>query len=586
MRKLTLTLALLAAAVTPLTVVTAAAQQTDSLPARALPRDVRREAERLWNGPAALRVTGALEIPRDSVVDGDVAVQDGPVTIAGRVRGRVLALNASVTLEQSARIDGDLLVIGGEVEGRDAAYVGGEIRIYRQRLAYSQEGDRITAEDASDDTGGWDRDRDQPDWRRNRSWSRWQIASAGAYNRVEGLPIELGPQVQRMTSWGRTRLDAYAVYRTGSSFTSTDNDVGYSVRTEVQLGRYEGFAFGGHAFDVVEGVEPWQLADLEVGLASFLLRRDYRDYYDKRGGSVFASLIASPEVSLTGAFSHEHWGPRDEANPFTLFRQSATWRPNPLMDEGVLHIANATLRIDTRNDRMRPWDGWYLVADYERGNGRLDQLGEESFAGASARRAAGPVAYSRGFLDFRRYNRIAPNAQLNLRLLAAGWLEGDVLPLQRRVSVEGSGLVPGFGFREPYSDWSAGTCGGPGAMVFGAPAECDRMAVAQAEYRGSINLGWDGNWDSESAVAAPQRRYRRGHADGVWVLFADAGRGWLVNTPGSTLNYDRGKLPPLSSFRTDVGAGFDFGSVGVYVAKALSEAGKPAHVFVRLRHRF
>src|SRR5205823_3206704 len=109
-----------------------------------LPRDVAREATRLFNETAALRSTGRVEIDEDRVIDGDLAVLNGPVLISGRVRGRVLAINSDVVLRPTARIDGDLLVVGGEVEGRHSAFIGGEIRIYRQQLQYVREGDRIT----------------------------------------------------------------------------------------------------------------------------------------------------------------------------------------------------------------------------------------------------------------------------------------------------------------------------------------------------------------------------------------------------------------------------------------------------------
>ena len=83
-----------------------------------LPRDVAREASRLFNESSAMRTTGRIEIDEDRVVDGDLAVLNGPVLISGRVKGRVLAINSDVVLRPSARIDGDLLVVGGEVEGR------------------------------------------------------------------------------------------------------------------------------------------------------------------------------------------------------------------------------------------------------------------------------------------------------------------------------------------------------------------------------------------------------------------------------------------------------------------------------------
>ena len=100
--------------------------QRDSVPDRyTLPRDVRHEVADRWNGTNVVRATDRLEIGDGHEVLGNVAVQHGPLIIAGHVTGTVLAINADVLLRPTARIDGELLVVGGEVEGRSAAHVTG-----------------------------------------------------------------------------------------------------------------------------------------------------------------------------------------------------------------------------------------------------------------------------------------------------------------------------------------------------------------------------------------------------------------------------------------------------------------------------
>lgn len=542
--------------------------RTDS---RGLPRDVAREAARLFNETTALRSTGRLEIEQDRIVEGDVAVLDGPLLISGRVRGRVLAINSDVILRPTARIDGDLLVVGGEVEGRHVAYVGGEIRIYRQQLRYAQEGDRIAAEGGttSDETGWWRR------WERTqrRSGSKLQIASAGAYNRVEGLPINLGPQVFQNFDWGSVRLDAYAVLRTETSFEGTRDDVGHNVNLEVKLGRRGGILIGGRMFNVIEPVETWQLKNVEAGLAAFLLRRDYRDYYERRGAQARAGFFVRRGADISVAYGAERWGRRSTENPWTLLHQGRGWRVNPAFDAGLAHLINTTLRVDTRNDTENPWSGWYAVADVE--NGFADITEYAAVAPPLAPRAPGRIQYSRGFIDLRRYNRVSPDAQLNFRVVGGGWLNGDPLPLQRRFSVDGPGAIPGYDFRSPAAA-NALTC--TDGAVAGMPSQCDRMVLGQLEYRGDLHFNLFADWEDDD--------YMRRHSDGVWVFFADAGRGWLVGTPDNSLTYGRGDLPPLSTFRTDLGLGLDFDIVGLYVAKAMSRPREPANFFVRIRHRF
>ena len=549
------------------------AQQRDSLPVRdELPREVAHEVVALFNATTTLRATDRLEIEAGREVTGDVAVLDGPLTLGGHVRGRVLAINSDVILLRGARIDGDLLVVGGEVEGSDGAMIGGELRIYHPPLRYTQDGDQLVAQ--LEGTG-----QEEPWWRRlerrgRRNFNRLEIASAGVYNRVEGLPVRVGPVLYRDQGWGHLKLDATAVLRTESSFSGATPDVGHDVRGEARVGREYGVTAGGRLFDVVDGVEQWQLANAEVALASFFFHRDYRDYYGRHGGQVYAALRATDDADLTLSYSDERWRARETRDPLTLAWNGRPWRENPQMDAGRFHVVNVTLRIDTRNDELNPWAGWYVFADFERGAGWIDVAGPTS---PDIRiLPSGPTRYQRGFVDVRRYNRVSPGTQLNLRLVLGGWLSGDPLPLQRRLSIDGPGTVPGFDFRSTAGT-DVGTCSEAEAPA-GRPAQCERVGLAQLEYRSDLHVSV-----SQGRGASRRTRLR---LDGAWVFFADAGRGWLVNAPASPFNLGRHDLPPLSTYRTDIGAGVSFEHFGVYVAKALSAPREQVNVFVRLRRRF
>jgi hypothetical protein len=550
------------------------AQRRDTVPAPAggLSRDVAQEVVSLFNATTTLRATDRIEIDSTREVKGNVAVLNGPLILAGHVTGRVLAINADVLLQKGARIDGDLLVVGGEVDGLPNAAIGGEVRVYHPPLRYTQNGDQLVAQ--SEEGGKVDQWWRRFDRRGESNSNRLEVATTGPYNRVEGLPVRVGPVLYRDQGWGHLRFDAFAIVRTASSFSSREADVGHEMRGELRVGREYGATMGAHLFDVVEGVEQWQLSNAEVGLASFLFHRDYRDYYGRHGGQLFAALRATDNADLTLSYSDERWRSREEHNPPSLTRNSLAWRTNPQVDAGRFHVMNATLRVDTRNDVFNPWAGWYLLADYERGVGTIDLEGPTSFGVRLV--SSGPTRYQRAFMDVRRYNRLAPNQALNLRFVIGGWMSGDPLPLERRLSIDGPGTVPGFHFRTT-GDVDVGTCSS-GAAPPGSPAQCERIALGQLEYRSDLRLSI-----SEGSGEARRTKFR---ADGAWVFFADAGRGWLVNAPGNPLNYERTELPPLSSYRTDLGVGLDFDRFGVYLAKALSTPTEPLHLLVRVRHRF
>ena len=553
------------------------------------PREVVREVTSLYNAPGTLRVTGSMEVAAGRRIDGDLVVLDGPLTIAGHVAGTVAVVNADVTLLPGARVDGDLIVVGGIVDGRTDEAVRGRARIHRQAMHYRREDDRIVAErgPSSDDERWWTR------WNRRRARSDRNsitLASAHTYNRVEGLPILVGPSIERNYGWGRMNLDVLGIVRTADGFDWSSEHLGHSARFEVHLGGRGGVLFGGRLFDVVDGVEEWHLTDTETGLASFFLHRDYRDYFNRHGGRAYVGLFAGRDAELTLGLSDERWGTLEANDPFTLFRNGQRWRPNPAMDEGEFHVLEGRLRVDTRNDPDDPWSGWFIQADLERGQGRYGFVAPRTTDVVGPLVLTPPVSgqrgtWTRGFLDLRRYNRISPDAQLNLRVVAGGWLGGDEMPLQRRFSVGGPGTLPGFDFRRQAGPDDVFTCDAGPVALRGRPALCERVALAQLEYRGDLDIRL-GAWDDDDDGDRGWRRGFRVETEAEWVIFADAGRGWLVGAREGDLRYPRDELPSIGSFRTDLGAGLDLNGLGLFVAKSVSNPKERPNFFVRVRRRF
>lgn len=561
-------------------------RDTVHLQTRGVPPDAALQAARVFNAPETMRATGALEVPQGTELTSDVAVIEGPLTIAGRITGSVVAINADVVLVPGARVEGGLLVVGGELRGREGATIGGEVQVYRARLQFRRDGDRIEVVEGDANEWWWQR------YKRERlgAWSDISLVSARTYNRVEGLPVYLGPRFGFNPAWGSVRVDAYGIVRTAEGFNRTSDNIGHTLRTEVRVGDRHGLTLGARLFDVVEPVEEWHLSDAEVGLATFLLHRDLRDYYNRSGGSIYGGYRFSPQVSVTLTFSDERWGSRQTEDPWALIRNEGAWRANPRMDDGSLHLFGTRLTFDTRTDRDDPRSGWLVVSDYEHGTGTIVANGLHADPDVLA--APRRVRYHRGTIDMRRYNRVAPGAQLNLRLLLGGWLGGDPLPLQRRFSVSGPGGLSGFDFRRSTGNTDYWQCsqprtipapGGGNAIPFrfpGSPAECDRMALVQAEYRGDIRIDPFGIFDDDGDR---RRRWGRG---AEWVVFADAGRGWLVGDRLGTLRYPSSRLPSLGTVQTDVGVGVIFDEIGVYLAKATSDLSAPPNLIVRLRRRF
>ncbi|MEP7346072.1 MAG: hypothetical protein ABI877_12425, partial [Gemmatimonadaceae bacterium] len=383
-----------------------------------LARTVIEDVMRVVNAPSTLRAVGDLRVDTSRVVDGDVAVLEGVATIFGHIRGRVIAVNGDVVLLAGARVDGGIVVVGGRISGRDVATIGGDVQEFAEHVSVVREATAAEGPTEPNPDERWWKLRER--WR-SRSWSHIRLVSTRTYNRVEGLPVLIGPTFGRDVGWGRLTLDLLGVVRSVGSFDQSSANLGHDAKAEVRFGYKYGVRLGGRLFDRVDPVESWQLSEAEVGLSAFFLRRDFSDYYNKHGGTLYGGAYLSDNIDLTLGYSDQRWATRPTKNPLTFLRNNSEWRANPAMDEGNFHLLTAALRYDTRNDTKDPWSGWFLTGEYEFGRGAISSYAPTSL-GVRQTNLNGRTEYDRLFFDLRRYNRVSPEGQLNARLVLGGWL--------------------------------------------------------------------------------------------------------------------------------------------------------------------
>ena len=85
----------------------------------------------------------------------------------------------------------------------------------------------------------------------------------------------------------------------------------------------------------------------------------------------------------------------------------------------------------------------------------------------------GSYTFHRIWLDARSYNRITPAMRVNLRAVGGGWIGGDPLSLQRRLSLGGPDILPGYSFR-----WSICDQGTPHDAAMAAGMKSSPLTVA------------------------------------------------------------------------------------------------------------
>ena len=116
-----------------------------------LPPHVAEEVIAFFNDPGTIQLSGRSRIPAERTVVGNVGVLGGPLTVAGRVEGRIVLVNGDLFLEPAAVITGDVLVLGGRVTGSDEAELGGTLTVYGESLRYVRREGRISRVESRDE---------------------------------------------------------------------------------------------------------------------------------------------------------------------------------------------------------------------------------------------------------------------------------------------------------------------------------------------------------------------------------------------------------------------------------------------------
>lgn len=527
--------------------------------------DVALSAVEFYNRPGTTRLVRESTLAAGEEIVGDVAVLGGNYTVAGRIRGDLLVINGELELRAGAEISGAVLVVGGSIVGN--APIGGTIRTYPEPLRYRMDADRLVYTGSPPSTvfaAG-----------HQFRFGRTDIALAvrRGYNRVEGLPIALGPRLD-LGRANPTRLEGFVIYRSAPGLGLDHDRVGYVVRAEQFLGGRSVARFGVHLFSEIVPVEETGLSDRENSLSTFILHQDFRDHYERRGWGAYLRLARRGlPYDLVLDYRDERDRSIAASAAWAILDNGDAWRPQPLVGEGTLRTVALRLGYDTRNDVIAPAAGWLVRGALERGLGG-SPASDAALVDGTVLLAQAPVPVNADFtaasVDVRRYARLGPSSRMAMRFLASGSLDGKPLPPQRQQTLGGEGTLPGyraFGF----------DCGARretvevGRTRFFPFYGCDRLILVQLEYQAGFPL-----------VRGLGRRlgFRGDLGESLgWTAFFDTGRAW------TDLAATEGRSRGAEFFAADVGIGLRIERIGLYWGLPLSGRGQGFNFFVRIGPR-
>ncbi len=537
----------------------------DTTPARTIPDSVLNTAVTSFNRPGAIKLYGDATFPAGTHLTGPLLGNGGRIRLDGQVDGDVVIINGDLLVASTGRITGALTLLGGRLIVEDGAEIGGKRIWYQEVAPVARTADNTLVI-------------------RARSRSLAELASSnvsiqlgpvvatldagfGTYNRVEGLPLRITPRF----AWQRdehttVKLDFAGILRTSSDPSGTRPALGWSgqlstTRTGVKVPLTVGFA----ARQLVAPMASQTFTPLESAISTLVFHEDFRDWYARRGWGLFADWKPSKQLTVHGTFDNDRERSEHAADPFSVLRNDEAWRPNPLTDDGKFRRLALGVEMDTRDDSLRTSAGWWLRATLR----RVTSSDLSPLSLPTSIRSQLPFtdyASDAVELDVRRYLQLGPTASLHLRFLARGWLGGDPLLTQDRLSMGGGDVLPGYLFRD-------GNCERRRTPDPANPALCDRQMAIQAEYHRELNVN----------LSMRVGRYTLGLNHPALVLFGNTGSAWLSgDSAGRVPNH---RIQKISEWQSDVGVGLDNRWVALYLAKSLVGAG-PVRLTLRLRPRF
>ncbi len=471
-------------------------------------------------------ITGDYLVPRSEIVERNVFVKDGRLSVEGVLRGNASVLRGTIIVKDGGRITGNAHAIGGTVIREKNGVVEGEIR-----------------ESSSDRSGFVKRHFPRkPAYSFAPRWLHENLYSDNfvfRYNRVEGVYLGLASDKK--------------FYWDGHRIISGYGSLGYGFLTHRwrgQLGLDRQFATGAHLFELgAEGhnltdtKDDWIITQGENTAAAFFLREDYRDYFQRAGFSGHGAWYTkTPELTtmLNAEYRYDEYESLEKRANWSLFKNKDGFRDNPMVNEGTMKSTVITAGISTVEEKKRSSAGWNTFAQIEIGTLKYDVItGEES--------ALRNSDFTRAVVDIRRYQPLSRYDNLNMRV-RFGSLKGDYI-VQKGFEVGGVNTLPAFGFKE-----FAG----------------NRMALGNVEYalNGSVfdNVSF---WPGFLTL----------------MVFADAGSAHFADTQAEVT--DGFQKFSISTMKSDLGfaLGWHDGTARLGFAWR-TDKGAPPMVFIRISRPF
>lgn len=369
---------------------------------------------------SAQAFSGDKIIEENDSIKGPVVVKGGDLIVYGTIEGSAKVVGGDLRVKRTGKITGNARVIDGTIVKEPGAIIEGfEDKTKSTTASYRTPRKRFSKQNRGFDVP-------------------WEMGQSNLdnfiprYNRVEGIFLGIGSEKKYYWSGDRT-WNAYGSIGWGFKSHTWRGNLGLSRQFAYPTDNGTHlFELGAEGHSLTDTKDQWVIGQLENTLAAFLIHEDFRDYFERTGGSFYVAYYSQIDYfksELKASYISDEYDSLSNKVNWALFGGDKSFRPNPAVQPGAMRSILVTAGLSTITKAGTGSEGWSVYASGE-------------FAKTSW---GGDFDFDQYVLDVRRFQPISRYDNFNVRMRIG--TAGGPLPQQKIYEIGGLGTLNAFPFK-------------------------------------------------------------------------------------------------------------------------------------------
>lgn len=382
-----------------------------------------------------IQYIGNLVIDAGEVIEGDVIVMQGDLSIAGLVNGDAIVSLGDAFVDSGGVVKGDLVTWKGKIYVDPDGYVEG--KQVEQRLLdlpfrkeNFQVGSSVYEDNEYDDEYDYDEDRDEFEFEYKFEYDDEShnefLGPVLSYNKVDGF--FLGMEIPKVISSNVPNVINIHGY---GGYGFSNDRWQYYAELDKEFFRRNRFEIGFEGHKLTDTEDNWIIGNYENSLAAFLIHEDFRDYFYRTGYGAHIGMKLPLGMRLKVKYLNDQYDAEDNNTNWALFGNKKDFLPNFGFLGAGANIIEGNMRSVIAEGSLKMFDGdLFLSGSYEKAGDDFN----------------GDFNFTRYIFEMKGRMGFTDNEAIVYRLKFGGSENG--LPPQKAFTLGGLSTLRGFTHKE------------------------------------------------------------------------------------------------------------------------------------------